>query len=377
MKTTKLVATLLVAGVLFTGCGLKGHKAAIKINNSVITEKQFEEALDKQIAQSPMAQMGDLKSNKDGMLYLMVKQQVVNRLIIEELLNQEANNRGIKVSNKEVDEAIAKIINKFGGKDKLTEILNQNGMSVSEFKKDIKNQVRMHKLAQEAGKIKITDADVKKFYDDNADKFKHGEQVRASHILIMANPYQISQDIAAKSKQSFTEEKMKEEVEKVIEQKKAEAEKIAKELQADKSKFAAYAKKYSEDEMSAQNGGDLGFFEKERMVPEFANYAFSAKPNTVSEPVQSQYGYHIIMVTDRAAAGTVAFDEVKSNIKEYLTQDKEIEALDKITRVAKKKAKIEYLNNEYNPAAISKKLTDQMGDLKKEVQAPVTNSKKK
>ena len=363
MKTTKLIATLLVAGVLFTGCGLKGQKAIIKINNSVITQKQFDESFDKQVAQSPMAQMGDLKSNKDGMLYLMVKQQVINKLIIEELLNQEVKNRGIKVSNKEVDEAIAKIIDKFGGKDKLTEILNQNGLSVAQFKKDIKNQVKMHKLAMEVGKINVTDADVKKFYNENIDKFKHGEQVRASHILIMANPYQISQDIAAKSKQSYTEDKMKTEVEKVIAQKKAEAEKIAKELQADKSKFAAYAKK--------------GFFEKEKMVPEFANYAFSAKPNTVSDPVQSQYGFHIIMVTDRAAAGTVSFEEVKSNIKEFLTQDKEIEALDKITRVAKKKAKIEYSSNEYNPAAISKKLTEQMGDLKKEVQAPITESKKK
>ena len=113
------------------------------------------------------------------------------------------------------------------------------------------------------------------------------------------------------------------------------------------------------------------------MVPEFANYSFSAKPNTVSDPIQTQFGYHIIMVTDRAAAGTVEFDQVKSDIKGYLVQDKEIEALDKITRVAKKKAKIEYSSNEYNPAAIAKKLTEQMGSLKKEVQAPIKETKKK
>ena len=377
MKTTKLIATLLVAGMLFTGCGVKDQKAIIKINNGAITQKQFNELIDKQIAQSPLAQMGDVKGNKDGMLYLMVEQRVINQLIIEELLNQEANNRGIKVSGKEVDAAVAKIIDKLGGKDRLTEVLKQNNLSVTQFKKDIKNQVRMHKLAEAVGNIKVSDADVKKFYDENLDKFKHGDQVRASHILIMANPYQISQDITAKSKKSFTDDALKAEVEKVLAQKKAEADKIAKELQADSSKFAAYAKKYSEDENSAIQGGDLGFFEKDRMVPEFAQYAFSAKPNTISDPVQTQYGYHIIMVTDRKEAGTVPFEKVKSDIKEYLTQSKEIEALDKITQVAKKKAKIEYTSNEYNPANISKKLTEQMGNLKRDVQAPVTEPKKK
>ena len=377
MKVLKLVATLLVAGVLFTGCGLKEHKTIIKVNNSPITQKQFDELMDKQIAQSPLSQMGDIKSNKDGMFYLMVEQRVINQLIIEELLKQEANNRGIKVSNKETDEAIAKIIDKIGGKERLTELLKQNNLSVAQFKKDIKNQVKMHKLAKEVGQIDVKESDAKKFYNDNIDKFKHGEQVRASHILILANPYQISQEISAKSKKSLTEEEMKTEVEKVMAQKKSEAEKLAKELQADSTKFNAYAKKYSEDEMSAQNGGDLGYFEKEKMVPEFANYSFSAKPNTISDPVQTQYGYHIIMVTDRAAAGTVPFEKVSREIEEYLTQDKELESLDKITRVAKKKAKIEYSSNEYNPATISKKLSEQMGNLKRDVQAPVTEPKKK
>ena len=74
-------------------------------------------------------------------------------------------------------------------------------------------------------------------------------------------------------------------------------------------------KKYSEDENSAKQGGDLGFFAKDRMVPEFAEAAFKAKPNTVTEPVQSQFGYHIIMVTDRRAAGVVPYEKAKSDIK--------------------------------------------------------------
>lgn len=376
MKKTKLIATLLVAGMLFTGCGLKGNNTIIKINDGKITQKDFDNLMDKQIAQSPMAQMGDMKSNKNGMLYLMLSQRVLNQLIIEELLNQEANARGIKVSSKEVSEAIAKIMDKIGGKDKLMDILKQNGLSVSQFKADIRKQVKMQKLAIAAGNVKVTDADCKKFYDENADKFKHEDQVRASHILIMANPYQFQQEITSEAKKTFTEEELKKKVEAKMTQKKELAEKLAKELQADNSKFAAYAKKYSEDENSAKQGGDLGFFDKKTMVPEFAQAAFTAKPNTVTGVVQTQYGYHIIMVTDRKEAGVVPYEKAKADIQEYLESSKQIEALDNLTQAAKKKAKIEFASEEFNPDVVEKKLSEQMGNLKQNLQAPAQPAKK-
>ena len=376
MKKTKLIATLLVAGMLFTGCGLKGNNTIIKINDGKITQKDFDNLMDKQIAQSPMAQMGDMKSNKNGMLYLMLSQRVLNQLIIEELLNQEANARGIKVSSKEVSEAIAKIMDKIGGKDKLMDILKQNGLSVSQFKADIRKQVKMQKLAIAAGNVKVTDADCKKFYDENADKVKHEDQVRASHILVMANPYQFQQEITSEAKKTFTEEELKKKVEAKMAQKKELAEKLAKELQADNSKFAAYAKKYSEDENSAKQGGDLGFFDKKTMVPEFAQAAFTAKPNTVTGVVQTQYGYHIIMVTDRKEAGVVPYEKAKADIQEYLESSKQIEALDNLTQAAKKKAKIEFASEEFNPDVVEKKLSEQMGNLKQNLQAPAQPAKK-
>ena len=310
------------------------------------------------------------------MLYLMLSQRVLNQLIIEELLNQEANARGIKVSSKEVSEAIAKIMDKIGGKDKLMDILKQNGLSVSQFKADIRKQVKMQKLAIAAGNVKVTDADCKKFYDENADKFKHEDQVRASHILIMANPYQFQQEITSEAKKTFTEEELKKKVEAKMAQKKELAEKLAKELQADNSKFAAYAKKYSEDENSAKQGGDLGFFDKKTMVPEFAQAAFTAKPNTVTGVVQTQYGYHIIMVTDRKEAGVVPYEKAKADIQEYLESSKQIEALDNLTQAAKKKAKIEFASEEFNPDVVEKKLSEQMGNLKQNLQAPAQPAKK-
>lgn len=365
MKGSKILATLLLSAMLFTGCGLKDNQAIIKINDGVITLKEHDELMSKQLAQSPFAKMSgaDLNGNKDGFVYLMTEQGVINQLIIQKLLDQEAEARGIKVTQKDVDQAIKDVMDKMGGKDQLMNTLRNNGISTAEFKKDIKVQVKMQKLATEAANIKVTDADCKNFYNKNQDKFKHADQVRASHILISANPYQIQQEITEKTKGKMDEKELKAQVEKVMAEKQAEAEKLAKELQADNSKFAQYAKKYSEDPQSAKQGGDLGFFAKDRMVPEFAEAAFKAKPNTVTEPVKSQFGYHIIMVTDRRGAGVVPYEKAKSDIKDYLTQEKQVKALDELTTAAKKKAKIEFVDQKYNPEEISKKLHKQVNDM--------------
>jgi parvulin-like peptidyl-prolyl isomerase len=292
----------------------------------------------------------------------MTEQKVINDLIIRELLEQEASSRGIKVSNKDVDSELQKVMEQVGGRERLAEILKQNGVSASELRKDLKNQVKMQKLANSVGNISISDKDCESYYKKNLDKFKNPEQVRASHILIEANPYQIQEDIRAKSKKEISESDMKAKVEAKMAEQKELAEKLAKELQADKSKFAQYAKKYSADTGSSKQGGDLGFFAKDQMVPEFANVAFTIKPDTVSDVVKTQFGYHIILVQDRRAAGTAPYAKVKEQIRNYLSTEKQIAALDSIVSAAKKKATIEYMDERYNPDVIQKKLSKQVDD---------------
>jgi parvulin-like peptidyl-prolyl isomerase len=363
MKASKLLVTVALSAVLFTGCGLKGNNAIITINDKPITQAEYDKLIDQSISQSPFGKMGDLKGNKDGFLYLMTEQRVVNQLIIQELLDQEFEARGLKVTNEDVDNALKKIIDQMGGKDKLMEALKQNGVSTSDFKKDLKNQVRMQKLATSAGNISVSDKDCENFYKKNPDKFKTPEMVRASHILISANPYQIGEEIKSKAKKEISDEELKAQVETVMNEKKALAEKLATELKADNSKFAQYAKKYSEDTNSAKQGGDLGFFAKEQMVPEFSNTAFSAKPNSVSDVVKTQFGYHIILVQDRKTAGTTPYEKAKDSIKDYLTTEKQIKALDDLTSAAKKKADIKFMDERYNPEVIQKKLTKQMDNV--------------
>lgn len=362
MKVSKLLTTLALAAVLTTGCGVKNQNAIIKINDKAITQAQYDKLIDQSISQSPFGKLGDLKGNKDGFLYLMMEQRIVNQLIIQELLDQEADARGIKVENKDVDEALKETMDQMGGRDQLMEVLKANGISVNDFKNDLRTQVKMRKLADAAGDSKVTEKEISDFYKKNPDKFKNPEKVRASHILIAANPYEIGEDIKSKSKKEISEDELKAKVDAVMAEKLAKAEKIAKEAQADKTKFAQLAKKYSEDPGSAKQGGDLGFFAKDQMVPEFAETAFSAKPDTVSNVVKSQFGYHIIYVQDRHAAGVTPFEKAKAGIEDYLKTQKQVKALDDLTAAAKKKAKIEFMDERYNPEVIQKKLSKQVDD---------------
>ena len=105
MRASKLLATLALSAVLFTGCGTS-QNAIIKINDQAITQAEYDKLMDRSIGQSPFGKLGDLKGNKDGFLYLMMEQNVINQLIITELLEQEAKDRGIKVTSKDVDEAL-------------------------------------------------------------------------------------------------------------------------------------------------------------------------------------------------------------------------------------------------------------------------------
>lgn len=361
MRASKLLATLALSAVLFTGCGTS-QNAIIKINDQAITQAEYDKLMDRSIGQSPFGKLGDLKGNKDGFLYLMMEQNVINQLIITELLEQEAKDRGIKVTSKDVDEALKKSMDQLGGKDRLLEVLKANDISVKEFKEDLKNQVKMQKLANSVDKIEVTEKDCEKFYKENPARFQNPELVRASHILISANAWQIQQDLTLDGKRKIDEADLKAQVEAKMAAKKEQAEKLAKELKADKTKFVEYAKKYSDDPGSAKQGGDLGFFPKEAMVPEFSKVAFSAKPDTISDVVKTQFGYHIIYVQDRRAPGLTPYDKAQNAIKDNLIMEKQIKALDDLTAAAKKKAKIEYMDERYNPEVIQKKLSRQVDD---------------
>lgn len=357
MRGKKLLTTLAVSAVLFAGCGLKSGEAIIKVNNQNITQGQFDAEFDKQAGNGIAKALGiDVKDDKNSFLYMLIKDRVVNELIVKALLNQEMQKRGIEVTNKDVDDAVKEIIDKVGSKEQLDALLKQNGISNSQFKKDLKEEVKMKKLAKELGSSSVSDAEAKKFYNDNISKFKHPDKVRASHILISVNPQEIEEVVKSDpNNKNIDETAVKAKVVAEVQAKEAKANQILAEAKKNPTQFAKLAKENSEDTATANKGGDLGFFAAKEMVPEFSKAAFSMKPNTISDkPVKTQFGYHIIMVTDRSAAGQDPFEKVKPSIKAYLENQKQIELIDKLTESLKKSAKIEYINTSYDPANIQK-----------------------
>lgn len=358
MKGKKLLATIALSAILFTGCGIKSAQTIIKVNGQNITQGQFDESFNKSAQGGMMAQLGiNVKDGKNNFLYYLIKDKVVNELIVKELINQEIEKRGIEVSNEDVDNAVKEIVDKVGSKEQLNQILKQNGVSTSQFKKDLKEEVKMKKLAKELTDSNISDADAKKYYNDNIKQFKYPEKVRASHILISVNPQEIEEIITSdKANANLSKEEVQKKVNEEIAAKKAKAESLLAQVKKDQTQFAKIAKENSDDTTTAVNGGDLGFFAAQEMVPEFSKAAFSMKPNTVSGLVKSQFGYHIIMVTDRMEAGQQPFEKVKNDIKGFLETQKQLEAIDKLVESLKKNATIEYVNKEYDPAEIQKAL---------------------
>lgn len=361
MKTKKLLATVALSAMLLTGCTFGAKDAIIKVNGQSITQAQYDEAFNKEASNSMFAQMGvDVKKDKDGFVYLMLKDKVVNELIVKSLLDQEMAKRNIKVTKEDTETELKTIIDKIGSKEKFNEILKQNKISPAQFKKDLYEEVKMKKLVKAISDVKVSDADAKAFYKENIAKFKYPDKVRASHILISANPEEITEKLMSDSaNKNLSKSEIQAKVDKELAKQLEKAKKILAEVKKDPASFAAVAQSDSDDTQSAKQGGDLGFFGKQEMVEPFAKVAFSQKPNTISDVVQTPYGYHIILVTDRMKAGQEPFEKVKGEIKTYLENQGQVKVLENLITSLKKQAKIEYLNTEYNPATIQDALKKQ------------------
>ena len=169
----------------------------------------------------------------------------------------------------------------------------------AEYRKGEQRKIRYLLLDQDAwrAKITVTPGDVQQYYNANVAQFQSPEQVRASHILLKTE----GKDEAAVRKQ---------------------AEDVLKQARAAGADFAALAKKYSEDEGTKVNGGDLNFFGRGRMVPEFETAAFGMEPGQISDLVKSQFGFHIIKVVEKKAASTRPLDEVRAQIQDTLTRQR-------------------------------------------------------
>jgi len=303
---------------------------AVTVNGVDITEAELQKLLKPQLER--MAQRAKkLPPAIAQSLEKQVRQQVLDRIIVGRLLDEKTKEVNIVVTEQEVIKQITAVAAAQRPPMTLEELKKKTaeyGQSFDELKQQIRKGMTYQKVveAQRAGKINITEEDAKKYYDENPTRFEAKEQVRASHILIKPDCNDTDpNDVKAKAK----------------DQAKAKAQDLLEQIK-DGADFAALAKSNSADPGSAVNGGDLGFFGKGRMVPPFDKAAFELEVGKVSDIVETQFGYHIIKVTNRREASTTSFEQARDNIIRQLTQKKQSEFAKKYIDSLKVEADIVY-----------------------------------
>ncbi|MGE7919271.1 peptidylprolyl isomerase [Viridibacillus sp. NPDC093762] len=211
---------------------------------------------------------------------------VLSTLITNKVIELEAAKKKITVSDKEIQAELDDLQNSYGGQEAFEAALESNAMTLQDAKDNIKTYLTTTKLIEPT--IDITEKELKNYFKENKDTFSQEEQVQASHILV-------------ENKETAKE------VEKKI--KKGED-------------FAELASEYSTDTASASNGGNLDYFGKGVMDESFEKAAFSMKVDEISEPIKTDYGYHIIQVTGKKAAKEATFENSKDDVKTALMNEK-------------------------------------------------------
>jgi peptidyl-prolyl cis-trans isomerase C len=282
-----------------------------------------------------------------------IKKRVLDQMVDDKILAQEAKKKSIKVSQLEVDDGVKKVRTRFGTEEEFNKELQKEGMTYDAFRKHIQDQIGTIKLIDQEVKAKTTvpgDSDVKQLYDTLlailADKpipgshtatevdelkslaravdHRFGERVRARHILIRA-----SQN-ASKEEKAAALNKIKD---------------VQKQLK-NGGDFAELAKKYSEDPGSKERGGDLGSFSRGDMVDTFEKAAFALNVGQVSDIVNTGFGYHIIRLEEKKAASKFSFDDVKDDLKEYLFQQRAAKKFETYLKDLRAKAEVKINNLE-------------------------------
>jgi len=248
--------------------------------------------------------------------------QALTQLVSAELLYQAGQKLEIKDLEKQIDDKLAQGRARFANAEDFAKAMKSMDMEEKDLRDYTRRDLIITNFIEKTivPAVKVSEEDARKFYDQNPDKFTRPESVKASHILLG-----VDEKATAEEKKAAREK----------------AEKLRKEL-AGGADFAELAKGNSTCPSSKQ-GGDLGYFSKGQMVPAFEKAAFALKPGEISDVVETQFGYHIIKLTEKKAAEKVDFKEVKPRIEDFLKNQKIGAAVSDYLAEARKTAKIELL----------------------------------
>ncbi len=249
------------------------------------------------------------------------KQSIVKQLVDKELLSQEVKKLNVQVPAADLDKEFADYKKMFRTDENFERYLKSSDITEAQIKDNISHNLAVNALLDKSGDLKVADAEVKAYYDENKARYEVKEQVRASHILLkVAKDADKAADAAAKAK----------------------ADKVYAEAKKKGADFAELAKKNSEGP-TAPRGGDLSYFTRGRMVPEFDKAVFTMDVGQVSAPIRTQFGWHVIKVTDKKEGKQRSFEEVKESIDKLLRNKKSRKAKVDLLKRLQETAKVEVL----------------------------------
>lgn len=321
MKLLRIALVVALAAALAASAGCSNSNAAAKVNGDTISMEE----LDKQVEQLKK-QYPDMFEGADGEGRLIdFKQRLMDNLVNQKLVEQAAEEKGISVTDEEIDKQIEQLKSGFKDDAQFESALKSANMTLDQLRQQIREQLLTQKLIESLAKdTKIDEAELKSYYDKNKEQFAQAAAKRASHILFKPEDKKTAEQVLSQVR--------------------------------DGSDFAALAKKYSVDTATAGNGGDLGW-PSTPYVPEFEAALAKLKKGQTSALVQTPYGWHIIRVTDTRSASQRTFDEVKDQIEQILIQQRRADAYQKFLEELRSKAKIEVLIEELRTPAASKETT--------------------
>src|SRR6056297_1310371 len=279
---------------------ISGADAVATVNGEDISRRDFEQLIG--YVQMQYQQLG---MQVQGPQLAQLKAAVLESLIDDELLYQIALEEGYSPTEQEVNEKLDITKQQVGNEESFKQLLSQQGLTEDDLKQEIRKGLVREKFEADRFKsgIEVNDADVRTFYEENPGEFTQPFQFRTSHVLV-----QVEQDASE-------------------EDRKAARKRIESALQRieDGEEFSEVAREVS-DCPSSTNGGDLNYNGKGSFVPEFEKAALEMEIGEISDVVETQFGYHIIKLTDLKEEEAVPFQQVEGQIEDYLlrirTQEK-------------------------------------------------------
>jgi len=310
MKKKKMSLLLLALVIILTIPVIGAEEpVAVIINGNKVTVDEVDEAIDLKGLINTLYQVDQqflqvlLQTEAGSVLLNEYRKTYLEDIIMRKLLEEDVVNKNITLTAEKKEEIFNDHYEYFLLQNQLTEeqfvnILNMQGIGgLADYKALFMEQNEMVLLINELqssiiDSVEVSDAEIEEYYNNNKARFTVEEQVQASHILV---------------------------------EDEATAKEILDKLNSG-SDYAELAKEYSIDG-SASRGGNLGFFPRGRMVKPFEEAAFALEVGEISGIVKTDFGYHIIMVTDRQEAGTISLEESRDNIRDTLLHQKQMETL--------------------------------------------------